>query len=445
MGDDKKEANDPLMEKYAAKEKEIGAALKSGLISKEIAEKILKEYKRKLKADHARELSRNRQARGAFDKAGEDTRARADKAREDALARLEEMRKNQRQADGAFHNGRARADKAREDARARMEERRKRDEARREERRKNQGQAGGAGARAGGGGGFNQNSYTSTSADGKGGRYTLTVRNGEKRFKAEGGGALLFDGPVDTEKQRETLDTKKVYEGLLNAKQKPAQTKATAAATELTKALADKTLADKALTAANSETKEQAQAKAAEAAKALTKAQADKTLADKALTAANAEVAKAKNTFDSASFSAPAGNLLKKLEQMEEGRVGNRAAAFRGRWEEMRRNQGRADRAQDDLRARIEEMRRNRGKAFDPFARQRPGGLNRRNPFKDLDLTEEQQKAIAAIQQKQSEEQLEYEEMMKELDETYQKRMESILTDEQKEKYKQLQSSRGRR
>ena len=180
MGDDKKEANDPLTEKYASKEKEIGAALKSGLISEEIAEKILKEYKRKLKADHARELSRNRQARRAFDKAGEDTRARADKAREDALARLEEMRKNQRQA-------------------------------------------------------------------------------------------------------------------------------------------------------------------------------------------------------------------------------------------------------------------------FDPFARQRLGGFNRRDPFRDLDLNEEQQKAIAAIQQKQSEKQLEYEKMMKELNETFQKRMEGILTDEQKEKYKQLQLPRNRR
>ena len=280
-------------------------------------------------------------------------------------------------------------------------------------------------------------------SDGKGGRYALTVRFGKKRFHAEGGGALLFDGPVDTEKQRETLDTKKVYEGLVNAKQKPAQTKATAAATALTKAQADKTLADKALTAVNAETKEQAQAKAAEAAKALTKAQADKTLAGKALSAVNAEVAKAKTTFELASLSAPDGNLLKKLEQMEEGRVGNRAAAFRGRWEEMRRNQGRADRAQDDLRARIEEMRGNRGKAFDPFARQRLGGFNRRDPFRDLDLNEEQQKAIAAIQQKQREEQLEYEEMMKELDETFQKRMEGILTDEQKEKYKQLQLPRN--
>ena len=105
----------------------------------------------------------------------------------------------------------------------------------------------------------------------------------------------------------------------------------------------------------------------------------------------------------------------------------------------------RADKARDDARARQEEMRRNRGKAFDPFARQRPGGLNRRNPFKDLDLTEEQQKAIAAIQQKQSEEQLEYEEMMKELDETFQKRMEEILTDEQKEKYKEMQTQRNQR
>jgi hypothetical protein len=251
---------------------------------------------------------------------------------------------------------------------------------------------------------------------------------------------------VDTEKQRETLDTKKVYKGLVNAKQKPAQTKATAATTALTKALADKTLADKALTEANAETKEQAQAKAAEAAKALTKAQVDKTLTDKALTAANAEIAKAKATFDSASFSAPDGNLLKKLEQMEEGRVGNRAAAFRERWEEMRKNQGLAGGARLDAGARAgRDGRNNRGQAFDPFARQRLGGFNRRDPFRDLDLNEEQQKAIAAIQQKQSEEQLEYEEMMKELDETFQKRMEGLLTDEQKEKYKQLQLPRNRR
>ena len=102
----------------------------------------------------------------------------------------------------------------------------------------------------------------------------------------------------------------------------------------------------------------------------------------------------------------------------------------------------RADKARDDARARQEEMRRNREKAFDP----KPlGGFNRRDPFKNLDLTEEQQKAIAAIQQKKSEEQLEYKEMMKELDETFQKRMEAILTDEQKEKYKEMQTQRNRR
>ena len=361
MADDKKEVKDPLTEKYATKEKEIGVALKSGLISKDLAEKILNEYERQLKADQRRGQFRNRQAGRVFGEA----RDRADKAREDARARMEEKRKN-RGPGWVFRNG------------------------------------------------------TTTSSDGKGGRYTITVSNGEKRFKAEGGGALLFDGPVDTEKQRETLDTKKVYEGLVNAKQKPAQTKATAAATALTKALANKTFADKAQTEENAETKEQAQAKAAEAAKALT----DKTLADKALTAANAEVAKAKTTFDSASFSAPDGNLLKKLEQMEEGRVGNRAAAFRGRWEEKRKNQG---------------------QAFDPFARQRLGGFNGDNPFKELNLTEEQQKKIAAIRLKQSEEQLEYSEMMKELDETYQKRMEGLLTDEQRGKYKEMQSQQDRR
>ena len=306
QADDKKEVKDPLTEKYAAKEKEIGAALKPGLISKEIAEKILNEYERQLKADQRRGQFRNRQAGRVFGEA----RDRADKAREDARARMEEKRKN-RGPGGAFQNG------------------------------------------------------TTTSSDGKGGRYTLTVSNREKRFKAEGGGALLFDGPVDTEKQRETLDTKKVYEGLVNAKQKPAQTKATAAATALTKALADKTFADKALTEANAETKEQAQAKAAEAAKTLTKVQTDKTLADKALTAANAEVAKAKTTFDSASFSAPDGNLLKKLEQMEEGRVGNRAAAFRERWEEMRKNQGLAGGARLDAGARAgRDGRNNRGQGI---------------------------------------------------------------------------------
>ena len=105
----------------------------------------------------------------------------------------------------------------------------------------------------------------------------------------------------------------------------------------------------------------------------------------------------------------------------------------------------RADKARDDARARQEEMRRNREKAFDPDARQPRGGFNRRDPFKNLDLTEEQQKAIAAIQQKKSEEQLEYKEMMKELDETFQKRMEAVLTDEQKEKYKEMQTQRNQR
>ena len=105
----------------------------------------------------------------------------------------------------------------------------------------------------------------------------------------------------------------------------------------------------------------------------------------------------------------------------------------------------RADKARDDARARQEEMRRNREKAFDPDARQPRGGFNRRDPFKNLDLTEEQQKAIAAIQQKKSEELLEYSEMMKELEEDYLKRMEGILTDEQKKKYKEMQAQRGRK
>ena len=86
MADDKKETKDPLADKYAEKEKEIGAALKSGLISEEIAERILKEYERQLKADQRRGQFRNRQADGAIG----DARARADKAREDARARMEE-------------------------------------------------------------------------------------------------------------------------------------------------------------------------------------------------------------------------------------------------------------------------------------------------------------------------------------------------------------------
>ena len=105
----------------------------------------------------------------------------------------------------------------------------------------------------------------------------------------------------------------------------------------------------------------------------------------------------------------------------------------------------RADKARDDARARQEEMRRNREKAFDPDARQPRGGFNRRDPFKNLDLTEEQQKAIAAIQQKKSEELLEYKEMIKELEEGYINRMEAVLTDEQKEKYKEMQTQRNQR
>ncbi len=198
QADDKKEAKDPLTEKYAAKEKEIGAALKSGLISKEIADRILKEYERQLKADQRRGQFRNRQAGGAIG----DARARADKAREDARARMEEKRKNQGLAGGARLDARARA-----------------------------------------------------------------------------------------------------------------------------------------------------------------------------------------------------------------GRDG----------------------------------RNNRGQAFDPFARQRLGGFNRRDPFKNLDLTEEQQKAIAAIQQKKSEELLEYKEMIKELEEGYINRMEAVLTDEQKAKYKEMQTQRNQR
>ena len=50
QADDKKEVKNPLTEKYAAKENEIEAARKSGLISKELAGKILNEYEKQLKA-----------------------------------------------------------------------------------------------------------------------------------------------------------------------------------------------------------------------------------------------------------------------------------------------------------------------------------------------------------------------------------------------------------
>ncbi|MDG1832377.1 MAG: hypothetical protein P8J63_04050, partial [Verrucomicrobiota bacterium] len=66
MADDKKQVKDPLTEKYATKEKETGAALKSGLISKELTGKILNEYERQLKADQRRGQFRNRQAGRAF-------------------------------------------------------------------------------------------------------------------------------------------------------------------------------------------------------------------------------------------------------------------------------------------------------------------------------------------------------------------------------------------
>ncbi len=315
QADDKKGIKDLLTEKYAAKEKEIGAALKSGLISKEIAEKILKEYERQLKADQRRGQLRNRQARGAVDKTRADTRARADKAR------LEEMRKNEGQAGGAFQDARRRVDKVREDARARMEERPR-----------NRGQ-----------GGAFQNG-TTTSSDGKGGRYLLKIKDGGKHFKAEADGAVIFDGPVDTAEQRKKLNA----------------------------------------------------------------------------------------------------DLLKKLKQLE-AQLGNRAAAFRARWEEIRKNEGQAD-----FNVRLNALPRWQrqkipGQAFDPFVRLRPGGFNGHNLFKNLDLTDEQQKEIAAIRLKQIEEQLEYSEMMKELDETYQKRMESVLTEQQKEKHKGLQSLRNRR
>ena len=288
MADDKKQVKDPLTEKYATKEKEIGAALKSGLISKELAGKILNEYERQLKADQRRGQFRNRQAGRAFGEA----RDRADKAREEAKARMEEKLKNRDQA----------------------------------EQRKEQ---------------FRNGSVALSDKDG---RYLLKIKDGAKHFKVEADGAVIFDGPVDTADQRK----------------------------------------------------------------------------------------KVKNA-----------DLLNKLKPLEAQLV-NRAAAFRARWEEIRKNEGQAA-----FNVRLNALPRwqrqkVQGQAFDPFARQRPGGFNGHNLFKELNLTEEQQNKIAAIRLKQVEEQLEYSEMMKELNETYQKRMEGILTDEQKEKYKGMQLQRNR-
>lgn len=288
QADDKKEVKNPLTEKYAAKENEIEAARKSGLISKEFAEKILKEYERQLKADQRRGQFRNRQAGGAI----ENVRARGDKAREDAKARMEEKLKNRGQA----------------------------------EQRKEQ---------------FSNGSVDLSDKDG---RYLLKIKDGAKHFKAEADGAVIFDGPVNTAEQRK----------------------------------------------------------------------------------------KVKNA-----------DLLNKLKPLEAQLV-NRAAAFRARLEEIRKNEGQAA-----FNVRLNALPRwqrqkVQGQAFDPFARQRPGGFNGHNPFKELNLTEEQQNNIAAIRLKQVEEQFEYSEMMKELDETYQKRMEGILTDEQKEKYKGMQLQRNR-
>ena len=288
MADDKKEVKDPLTEKYATKEKEIGVALKSGLISKDLAEKILNEYERQLKADQRRGQFRNRQAGRVFGEA----RDRADKAREEAKARMEEKLKNRGQA----------------------------------EQRKEQ---------------FRNGSVALSDKDG---RYLLKIKDGAKHFKVEADGAVIFDGPVDTADQRK----------------------------------------------------------------------------------------KVKNA-----------DLLNKLKPLEAQLV-NRAAAFRARWEEIRENKGQAA-----FNVRLNALPRWQrqkveGQAFDPFARQRLGGFNRRDPYKDLNLTDEQQKAFAAIKLQQMEEQLEYQEMMRELDETYQKRMEGILTDEQKEKHKGMQLQRNR-
>ena len=55
--------------------------------------------------------------------------------------------------------------------------------------------------------GFNAQASSSMTISDNSGSYTLTVNNGKKRFKAkDANGVELFDGPVDTDKQRDGLD-----------------------------------------------------------------------------------------------------------------------------------------------------------------------------------------------------------------------------------------------
>ena len=55
--------------------------------------------------------------------------------------------------------------------------------------------------------GFNAQASSSMTISDNSGSYTLSVNNGKKRFKAkDADGVELFDGPVDTDKQRDGLD-----------------------------------------------------------------------------------------------------------------------------------------------------------------------------------------------------------------------------------------------
>ena len=55
--------------------------------------------------------------------------------------------------------------------------------------------------------GFNAQASSSMTISDNSGSYTLTVNNGKKRFKAKDAeGEELFNGPVDTDKQRNALD-----------------------------------------------------------------------------------------------------------------------------------------------------------------------------------------------------------------------------------------------
>lgn len=54
---------------------------------------------------------------------------------------------------------------------------------------------------------FNAQASSSMTISDNSGSYTLTVNNGEKRFKAkDANGVELFDGPMDTDEQRDGLD-----------------------------------------------------------------------------------------------------------------------------------------------------------------------------------------------------------------------------------------------